>query len=94
MRIRYINHGTGNIPRYRGVKTNEGSYGIIFGSNPNKNIYSFRGELMEASYKYNIGVPKEMDFIIVKKLPNGISSTFAYLYYFDNQNNEINPSLN
>lgn len=92
-KLRILNsHYGGGIARYDGVKTNKGNYGIVTGKNPNKQIHSIQVVLQDDSLKYKVQVPEDTYFIIVKKLPKGISSkNFADLYLFDKKNKEIKP---
>jgi hypothetical protein len=91
LRIVNSNYGDG-IARYNGVHTDKGNYGIVIGKNPNKEIHSIRVELQNDSFKYKLQVPENDYFIIVKKLPKGISSKyFADLYLFDKNKKEIKP---
>ena len=72
------------------MHTNKGNYSIIIGKNSGKQIHSIRAELENSRLEFSVPVPEDNNFIIVKKLPKGISSLdYADLYLLDKNNKEI-----
>ena len=75
---------------YYGVHTNKGNYGILIGKNSGKQIHSIRAELENSQLEFLVPVPEDNKFILIKKLPKGISSLdYADLYHLDKDNKEI-----
>ncbi|MDR7002998.1 hypothetical protein [Neobacillus niacini] len=92
LRITSSGYGS-NQPKYYGVNTNNGKYGIIIGKNADGLVHSIRAELEDQSFKFRVKVPQKKYFIVVKKLPKGkVKTIFADLYLFDKNNKEIKPN--
>jgi hypothetical protein len=92
-KLRIISSGYGtDTASYDCAKTSSGNYGVVYGMNPNNIISSIHVELLGDQYNYKVKIPQTPNYIVVKKLPKGISSSIASeLYFFDKNNKEIDP---
>ncbi|MBX0358458.1 hypothetical protein [Halobacillus sp. Nhm2S1] len=84
-----IDLGTSAIS-YRGVKTDNGSYGVVFGKKFGRNIESIDVKIQKIGHSFSLNVLDEETFVRYEKLPEAKSHRFyGHLTYKDENNERV-----
>lgn len=86
--------GWGPDVSYHDIDTNDGTYGILIGTNPELRIDHVTVESTREDYRFTAELPEEYSFLLYEKLPDGVNSAFpADFTFFDEAGEEIQPVL-
>ncbi|WP_226577235.1 hypothetical protein [Halobacillus litoralis] len=82
-------YGT-NIVDYQNVETNQGTYGVVYGRNPDLEIDYFAVNLADEPFRFTAGVKDDENFVRYKKFPKDIKDPFpAHLSFYNKNGAEI-----
>lgn len=92
-KLKIVQSSTGNsVASYESIETNEGYYGAVRGRNPGNQIRSLKVEVQSTFIQFELNVPKQPYFVLVKKLPDEIKEqTYGDLFFFNQENEPFTP---
>lgn len=84
--------GWGPDVSYHDINTNNGTYGILIGTNPELRIDHVTVESTREDYRFTAELPEEYSFLLYEKLPEDVSSLFpAEFTFFNASGEEVAP---
>lgn len=92
-KLKIVQSSTGNsMASYESIETNEGYYGAVKGRNPDHQIRSLKVNVQNTSIQFELDIPKQPYFVLVKKLPDEIKEqTYGDLFFFNQENDPFTP---